>query len=357
MIRRSIIVLSAILLVGCLFQTTILNIEGRIFYKGEPAAECIVQFDSSSVYSDITDENGYYRIDGLINGNHDVYIYKNLDSNMCVGLSKKIRIGAHTTALNEIELYEPLKLIEFKRDETKNEKLKLHWHIENKDNIVGYKIISNKNVFLDEANGRVVFESTNPNDSVCYDYGFNDDELSYYQLFTYFKDGKFGKSNIVSITADKVTFLINGNFEEVLNNYYWYAYSTQFQRDSENAYEGNYCLCGTSYPSSEGYMTQAISSRNLISGRTYRFSIMMKSGENATLSTQLTYNAARPNGQRLPTLSLSPSCDWTEKSMDFIMPDLEWNSYFRVELILSSSDTTREGTGWFDDVKFELLDD
>ena len=170
-------------------------------------------------------------------------------------------------------------------------------------------------------------------------------------------DGQFGVSKIISITADKVTFLINGNFEEDLNNYYWYAYSTQFQRDSENAYEGNYCLRGTSYPSSEGYMTQAISSRNLISGRTYRFSIMMNSGENATLSTQLTFNAARPNGQRLPTLSLSPSCDWTERSMDFIMPDLKWNSYFTVALIVSSSDSTNVGRGWFDDANLEFLDD
>ena len=235
--------------------------------------------------------------------------------------------------------------------------LTLNWSSSLDEEFREYKIYRKDDAGLDENTGELIYVSTEIQDTTFIDDSFNMGLEYFYRVYTLSAFGKLGGSNIVSATTPQPTLVENGDFEKSLINSIipdWYSYTDIFTLDSVIVYNGSFSLKANKQPETmnDWDINQDIPSSKFLDGRTYKFSVKMKSA-NTPMGAFIFYDK---NGMNLITTNLkhNEGEDWSEHSTEFQVP--EDASVITIRLWIQKEDSFNEElTAWFDDVVIEIL--
>ena len=97
------------LLLGCM-TTNNTSLSGLIDYENESVYNAFVQLNESPSQTSLTDENGYFIIDNIVNGDHELIITYNLDSNSFIGFDSLVHLDEGQNDLGRITLLPPGKI-------------------------------------------------------------------------------------------------------------------------------------------------------------------------------------------------------------------------------------------------------
>ena len=339
-------------------------VHGVLTFQNQPLSNANVQIDEVLNWKTTTDENGYFEIKYVTEGEHLLKSYKSLDNNMTTSSSSSIVVSAGTNELGNIRLPEPSLLYEIDKTKLNENLVTLKWSRSFDPEFREYKVYRKEDAGIDETTGHLVYVSTNPTDTTFIDSTYTSGLRYFYRAYILSAFGKLGGSNIESIQTSASSLLLNGNFEEepIDNNKIpqWNVLSffvDFFNLDSNFIFEGKYSLrAETDAQDTQTYdhrITQTIAGANFINGRTYKISLKMKSTEMTTLRAII--YAVDPSYTVIsPTLQVSGETDWIEKSTIFSVPENVPVIYVELNLY-SEMNSGIDGLGWFDDVKVELV--
>jgi len=332
-------------------------IKGILKIQDSPIVGAEVQIDDALNWKATTNEVGYFEIKNVTKGNHVLQSSSTNENGQVVSVKSTISVNEGTTDLGNIRLPVPPKLFKIDTTQVMQNKLTLNWSLSHDKEFREYKIYRKNDAGLDENTGELIYVSTKAQDTTFIDDSFNMGLEYFYRVYTLSAFGKLGGSNIVSTTTPQPTLVENGGFEKPLSNstiQNWYSHTDIFTLDSVIVFNGRFSLKANKKPETfdDWDINQDITSSKFLDGRTYKFSVKMKS-ENTPMGAYIFYSK---NGMNLITTILrhNEGEDWSEHSTEFQVP--EDAAVVTIRLWIQMEDSYNEElTAWFDDVKIELL--
>ncbi len=164
-----------------------------------------------------TDSEGYFQIEGITKGEHDLMIYKdNIDSNSKVFVQKIFKVSTNSdTELESLTLPNPV-ILDIPTEITASSAL-INWNNSSSDGFREYKLYRHNSSGLDETTGTLVHVSTDINETNFLDTNLNNSETYYYRVYVLDEFGQIGGSNIINFETNNVQIIKNGSFENVSN--------------------------------------------------------------------------------------------------------------------------------------------
>jgi len=363
MFKKFIYLVSLILLVTFCTNTDPIEtktdsvVKGFLQIQDSPMINADVRIDDVLNWKTSTDEVGYFEIINVTKGEHILRSSSSYGNGQLVSIESTISVNDGITDLGIIRLPEPPILFEIDTTQLSQNKLLLKWSSSFDVEFREYKVYRKNDPGLDETTGELIFVSTEKEDTSFIDDSFIMGLEYFYRIYTLSAFGKLGGSNIQSTTTPQVNIIQNGNFEKPIEDSLiqdWYSYSDIFTLDSVIVYEGNYSLRANKPPGiwNDWNINQDIPASKFIHGITYKFSVIMKSGNTPMGAFIYYYN----NGMNLITTNLihDEGLDWSELATEFQIPYSA--SVVTVRLWIQKENSTNEElTAWFDDVVIEIL--
>lgn len=330
-------------------------VSGYIKIHTTPVADAPVQIDQVLNWKATTNAEGYFEIKNVTDGQHILKSAKHMDNGQVVSIESTISVKKGNTDLGEIRLPVPPLFYDIDTSDISQNKLNLTWSSSRDPEFREYKVYRKDNAGIDETTGELVYVSTNINDTSFVDESFVMGLHYFYRVYILSALGKMGGSNVVNLTTPKLNYITNSGFELPGNQSIpvpgWESCTNIFSLDSTTVYNGKYSLKADKHSMEcwDCNIDQEISTTNFIPGKTYKFSVYMKSA-NTNMGAFIFY---QPGDPVLISLNLkhAPGADWQLYSTDFQIPDNV--SVIAVRLYISG-DYEQEYTAWFDDVVIEL---
>ncbi|MCF6268287.1 MAG: carbohydrate binding domain-containing protein [Melioribacteraceae bacterium] len=332
------------------------SVKGFLKIQNQPLTNAEVQIDDVLNWKTTTNEEGYFEIKNVTKGEHFLQSTKIKENGQLVSIKSTISVNEGLTDLGEIRLPEPPELYEIDTTEIAQNKLKLSWSRSLDTEFREYKLYRKDDAGIDETTGELIFVSTENEDTSFVDDSFEMGLEYFYRVYTLSAFGKLGGSNIMSKATPQPSIVQNGDFEKPLENQAiqdWASNVDIFTLDSTTVYNGMYSLKANKQPEAmnDYNLNQDIPASKFIEGRTYKFSVKMKS-ENTPMGAYIFYDK---NGMNLITTVLQhpEGADWGELTTEFQIPNDA--SVITIRLWIQKEDSYNdELTGWFDDVVIEL---
>jgi len=354
-----------LLLTGCSEQGTnpdkTYNISGYISQNGISASGVTVSLDDKINWTDQTDIDGYFRIEGVTEGDHLLKSSQTLmDGNF---VEKSYELAVYDDILleslrlpNAIELIDPTLIT--------HHSIQIVWTSSDAEDFREYKLYRHSSSGLDENTGTLVHVSTIANDTT-----FTDAELSafqtyYYRLYVMNEFGRLGGSNLISATTEQYELIWNGDFEADDNLLTWWDHTEGDVDYSGQDWSGGerslVMIADSTFSSQWGYYASI--SKNFISnplepGRNYKLSGYVKTSGfvgptpgPAWVSTgaHIRMHLGDGDDRFQIWLELGGDTDWTLLEQEFTSPSFTTGGW--IDLGSTSKYT------WFDDVTLQLAD-
>lgn len=188
----------------------LVSIEGIAEINSVPLNNALVKVDFTENWSTQTDEDGYFKIENVTKGEHQINISKSFIEGSFI--EKSYTINATTDiVLNALALPNPVILNE---PETTLNSVKLTWNISEADDFREYKVYRKTDSGLDETTGELVHVSTARNDTTFVDNDLLFDQKYFYRVYVMNDMGKLGGSNLIETSTQEGELITFGNFED-----------------------------------------------------------------------------------------------------------------------------------------------
>lgn len=330
---------------------------GVLKINTSPVVGADVQIDDNQNWKTTTNDEGYFEIKNVTKGEHNLKTSKVKENGQLASYESTVSINEGETDLGEILLPIPPLLYEIDTTDVAQNRLKLSWSTSFDNDFREYKLYRKDDPGIDETTGELIFVTTNYTDTVFIDDSFNMGLEYFYRVFVLSAYGKLGGSNVQNANTPKVNIVVNGDFETPSADstiFNWYSYTNIFSLDSITVYEGKYSVLAKRPAGifNDWNLNQDIPATKFSAGRTYKFSVMMKS-DNTPMGAFIFYYHNGNMNLITTNLQHPEGSDWAEHSTEFqIPPDA---STVTVRLWIQKESLNNELMAWFDNVKIELL--
>ena len=340
------------------------TVSGFIEYNGLYIENIIVKIDNKLNWTTYTDNNGYFEIQNVLEGNHTLVVSKLLEDGSFSERSNQIAVY-NDIELNELKLPKTISLYE-PYDITDNS-ISLKWFPSLSEDFREYKIYRHTTSGLDENTGTLANVSTNRNDTIFTDTNLNPLQNYFYRVFVMNEYGRLGGSNIVNSITKNIEVIKNGNFEIIDPNtnfpLYWYIWNNAniMSIDSVEKHEGKYSIRIDMDNTSPVHhpLYQTIDPNRLTKGDRYHFSYWLKvdslddnSGYWVDIASDDWNWAVKINLTSGPMQGFN----WQEFTYEFTIPnDIEVSNYLIYFMFEVLSTAELHLTAWIDNVSLEKI--
>ena len=187
------------------------KVSGYVYYQNSPISNVTASLDNKSNYTVQTNDEGYFSIADVDNGNHQLKIYKSFPENG-EGFSERtydLSVNADVV-LNSLRLPKAVQLHE--PTIIGLDSIQIAWSPSDIEDFREYKIYRHPTSGLDETTGTLIHISTSINDTTFLDTDITEPGDFYYRVYVMNDYGRLGGSNIVSYTLNFTYFRITINY-------------------------------------------------------------------------------------------------------------------------------------------------
>lgn len=332
-------------------------VRGKISVPGETIAFASLRLDNNSQWSATAGQDGTFGFVGIPNGEHTLSITSVLGSGGSITKSMTFSVNFNNVDLGTIVLPKPSNIVALD-SVSKANTLTLKWVKSTDPAFKEYSVYRKNSSNVDETS-EMVFHSTSVSDTVFSD-SYQSGATKYYKVYAHTTSGAIYTGNTLGINIPPVPPLANGNFEETRNGrmpdgwtynnqgvptYSYINLSNTEVKEGKYSLELNWADSIASY-SHMANLYQRIQTSSLVPGKTYKFSLWLKSQVGKAV-VSLYINDAGVD------LDIPSGQDWTEKTYTFQMTsDIR---DMRIEIISSEKAGPRL-KAWVDDIKFTAQD-
>ncbi|PWG04573.1 carboxypeptidase-like regulatory domain-containing protein [Polaribacter aquimarinus] len=171
----------------------------------------------------LTDSEGYFEINNLSKGEHELILFKNkINSNSDLFVRKTFNISSNSdTVLDNLILPNPVFLQN--AINITSSSATINWNSSSSVGFREYKLYRHSNSGLDETTGKLIHVTTDINEISFTDTNLNNSETYYYRIYVLDEYGQIGGSNVINFKTDEVKVIKNGGFEDLINGKpdYW----------------------------------------------------------------------------------------------------------------------------------------
>ena len=203
------------------------ELSGYVYYDQAPVHNALVRVDENSVYSSTTDENGFFKINDIPAGSHQLQIHKDLSDSSYSMKTFSIEVQ-DDIFLNSLILPKGVKI--FPPENITSNSVQLKWTSTDATDFREYKLYQHETSGLDETTGTLIHVSTEISDTTFVVGDLDPFYTYFYRVYVMNEYGKLGGSNIVSCTTENINLIQNGSFE-VIDSYTNFAEGWQIGFD------------------------------------------------------------------------------------------------------------------------------
>ena len=275
------------------------KITGKVSIESIIVSDANINVDDVANWQTKTDANGNFRISTLSDGEHTLYIEKDLSSGEVIYYQATIILTQSETDLGTIDFPKPVHI----SNATETiDKIPLNWEKSTASTFKTYTIFRQEGLGVDNINGDLLYSTTVKNDTSYTDYKFVNGTQYSYRVYIVANDGKLSGSNIITLNSlPEINYISNGRFEissDGIKPDFWQTYSDGIASYNIFAVDGSEYIDGKSslkinfidsliVPNSKGFtyseLSQKIFSNDFIPGQTYQLSFWVKAGERRKL--------------------------------------------------------------------------
>lgn len=184
------------------------TVSGYIYCNNLPLKNAKVSIDDIINLSTQTNIEGFFEIDDVSKGKHELTVIKTFDigSNNLKTFSLEVNDDLNFDSLKfpkPVYIYDPIDI--------SSNSVTLKWSSTDAIDFTEYKLYRHTNSGIDENTGELIHISTAVNDTLYIDQQFKSSTENFYRIYLMNNDGKLGSSNIVSCKFLKESFSITGN--------------------------------------------------------------------------------------------------------------------------------------------------
>jgi len=286
-----VIIIVVLVHMSCTTSTTdpsaTFTVSGYIYLNYQKVSNVQVNIDYKINLIAKTDDDGYFEIENVLQGNHELNAVKTYSDGSFTQNSYDISVNSDVF-LESLIL--PKGVLLYTPTGITDNSVSLAWSPTDADDFREYKVFRHNTSGLDENTGTLVHVSTSRNDTTFNDKSLFPQEEYFYRVYTMNEFGKLGGSNIVSVFTLEREILKNGDFESISSNNlpeYWQIWNNRnfASSDSQEVHSGKYSV--HFYADSSIYMHhpfyQMIDPNNFKAGARYRLTYWIKAKEVATV--------------------------------------------------------------------------
>jgi len=206
------------LLNGCIKESSspddMFSVSGYVYHKGQPATDVTASIDEKFNYTVQTNNSGYFKINDVTQGDHQLKLYKSFNDTMqnqdafserTYDLSVNNDVNFDYLRLpRTVKLYDPIII--------NADTIQIIWSPSDVNDFREYKIFRHNTSGLDENTGTLTHVSTSIDDTIFLDKTVNEPRDYFYRVYVMNDYGRLGGSNIVSYTRNPTVFRIKVNY-------------------------------------------------------------------------------------------------------------------------------------------------
>ncbi len=310
------------------------KVTGKVTIEGILVTDASIKVDDVANWQTTTDANGNFKISTLSDGDHTIYIEKDLSSGEAIYYETTINLSQSETDLGTIDFPKPVHISNL--TETVD-KIPLRWGKSTSLSFKGYKTYRQEGLAVDNINGELIYSTVAKNDTSYNDNTFINGTQYSYRVYITTVDGKLSGSNTITLNSIPDTnYISNGRFEisnDGVHPDFWQTYVdgtpsyNVFSIDKSEFIDGKTSLKinfidsliaqgNRSFKYSE--ISQKINNSNFVVGKTYELSFWIKSDPGAVrikLSGVTAIDTTKLTDYYGPTQH-----GWVQEKQTFTMP-------------------------------------
>lgn len=344
------------------------KITGKVTIEGVIIADANIRVDEVANWQTKTDANGNFKISTLSDGEHTLYVEKDLSSGEVIYYQTSINLTQSETDLGTINFPKPVKI---NNDSPTVSAIPLSWEKSTSSLFKGYKVYRQEGLGVDNNNGELLYSTIAKDDTAFVDYKFINGVQYSYRVYITSEDGKLVGSNTITINSvNEVNYISNGRFEissDGISPDFWQTYSDGspsyniFTVDGSDYNDGKTSLKvnfidslitpnakGSKYSS----IYQRIFSNDFVAGKNYQLSFWVKS--NIGQARLRLYRVSTSDTLKITEYFGPSEYGWNQQKLNFVMPNN--TSYLQLvidtQFAFSINGIVRL---WFDGIKLSPL--
>lgn len=351
------------ILTSCSRQPTdsdgLYKVMGTVYHAGQPLVGATVSLDDAMNYTTETNQEGYFQISNVVEGNHEIRFSKSFDNGSFTTRTEDI-IVVSDVDLSSLIL--PKAVVLYEITTITYSSATLSWSATDASDFREYKLYRHTTSGLDETTGLLTHVSTTIDDTTFVDENLLPAQEYFYRVYVMNEYGRMGGSNLVSTATDNHNVVKNGDFEIFSPTTYrptdWEVWLSAgpvpFFVDNANPQSGDYCLKAglTAANNYDNFFFQYYELGELIAGRTYRFSYWLRTdtlynNQNMWLSlADEDWDNRLFNGRAVqgPVSILQ----WQEYEIEFNVPEVDPTPAYR--LLFNFWVEQQDMTIWMDNI-------
>ena len=309
------------------------TVSGFTTYNGKKLEAVEVSIDDKSNLTVLSDQNGFFTISGIDQGEHSLKMTRIFQANQ----SSNIESNSYSEKTFEIEVNQDIELNDLKLPRAVNlftpnliseSSTILEWSKTDDEEFREYKLYRHNSSGLDESTGTLLHVATILTDTTFTDNGLSPLTEYFYRIYVLDDFGKIGGSNIVNIETSNAVLIKNSGFEELENGkpLFWdllgsISSSNEIVVDSSNSYEGENSIKVTALDAQAvtnlGYN---IDGNLLVSDTEYELSFYYTSSLNSNLDLVFSEEFRSPPVFNTAYKETPITSNWTKFSYVFSTP-------------------------------------
>ena len=321
------------------------KITGKVTIEGILVTDANIKVDDIANWQTTTDANGNFKISTLSDGEHTLYVEKNLSSGEVIYYQTSINLTQSETDLGTIDFPKPVKI---NNGNPTVSAIPLLWEKTNSSQFKGYKVYRHEGLGVDDNNGELIYSTVAKEDSTFIDYGFTNGVQYSYRVYVLADDGKLSGSNTLSINSvPEINYVSNGRFEissDGIKPDFWQTYSdgvpsyNVFTVDGSEYVDGktslkvNY-IDSLIVPNFRGSkyseISQKIFSNDFVAGKAYNLSFWIKS-DKGQAEVRILKIGTSSDTIRVAEYFGPSEFGWSSKTVSFIMPENTSYLYLKI---------------------------
>jgi len=347
------------------------NVKGFISYENDAIEQVTVSIDGKANLTTSTDANGYFEIPGVVQGDHELQIRKELNVQSETTNESVVSVSEKTVEISvneniEIEnLRLPKAVVLQEGQNITQSSADISWSPTDDNEFREYKLYRHNSSGLDETTGDLIHVSTSLNDTIFTDNELNPAEQYFYRVFIMDDFGKIGGSNIIDLTTDNLQIIGNGGFESLSTDELanWNLFpndggnpSNSINISMMDPFEGTNSIEFHHAEASgcwELWISQSINKASLVAGATYKVNFAYKSDFTENENMDLVLRNATLDLWLIVPIPFEASQGWEELTFEFGLPDDIGNNDVIVDFHFCIPGVR---TWWLDNITIERVD-
>lgn len=193
-------------------EKNVFTVSGYLMYDDKPLSSATISLDEKINYTTTSESDGSFKIADVPKGEYNLKIEKTFDNGSFLSKSTNLEVN-DDVILDQFKL--PLGVFLYDATNIIYSQATITWSATEANDFREYKLFRNLTSGLDENTGTLVHVSTSINDTTYIDNSLDPLTEYYYRVYLMNDYGKLGGSNIIKLTTENTSLILNGDFEEI----------------------------------------------------------------------------------------------------------------------------------------------